>query len=97
MAYCCTSYPIPSKLVVLTNGRLLPLSGAEPIWFWSFQDGGKRVAAREAMLHGDAHTYYDLWDVSSGKRVSDYRPEYDTLKKLPVWVKALDAAEAKSR
>jgi hypothetical protein len=53
---CCTSYPIPVKLVIWANGRLLPLSPYEPIWFWSFQDDGTRVAAREEMLHGESHT-----------------------------------------
>jgi len=98
--FCCTSYPIPLKLVIFSNGRLIPFSGTEPIWFWSFQDGGRRVAAREEMLHGDPHTHYELWDVRSGRRIGVYHPEYDESTadpKGPEWVKALDAAEAKSR
>ena len=40
-----TSYPKPLKLVVLTEGRVLTISGSGgPIGFWSFQDGGEHVA-----------------------------------------------------
>ena len=100
-----TSYPLPLKLVVLHNGRLHSLdgNGYASIWFWSFQDGGKRVAAREELPHGGVGVHYDLWDVASGKRVADYTPTYDenghTIARpnQPAWVKALDVSEAKSR
>src|SRR6059036_1453383 len=47
--FCCTSYPLPLKLVILSNGQLHTLRGSyeEPIWFWGFQDGGKHVAFKE--------------------------------------------------
>jgi hypothetical protein len=99
---CCTSYPLPLKLVILHNSRLHVLAGNAAIWFWSFQDGGKRVAAREELPHGEEGVHYDLWDVASGKRVADYTPQYDyaghTIGRPnePAWVKALDAAEAKT-
>jgi hypothetical protein len=90
-------------LVVFHDGRLHSLSGAAAIWFWRFQDGGKRVAAHEELPHGAEGEHYDLWDVASGKHVAEYRPEYDDRGQTvarpnePEWVKALDAAEAKSR
>jgi hypothetical protein len=100
---CCTSYPLPLNLVILHDGRLHVLEGSTSIWFWSFQDGGRRVAAREELPHGDQGLHYDLWDVASGDRVAEYAPAYDTdghpiaRPNEPEWVKALDAAEAKSR
>ena len=100
---CCTSYPLPLKLVILHDGQLHLLEGRSAIWFWSFQDGGKRVAAREELPHGDQGLHYDLWDVASGKRVADYTPDYDenghsvARPNEPEWVRVLDAAEAKSR
>jgi len=98
---CCTSYPLPLTLVILHNGRSHAFEGIAPIWFWSFQNGGERVATREEAPHGGERIHYDLWDVASGKRVADFTPEYDedgqTRPNEPAWVKALDAAEAKSR
>jgi hypothetical protein len=100
---CCTSYPLPLKLVILHGGRLKSYEGNAAIWFWSFQNGGTRVAAREEMPHGGQGLHYDLWDVASGKRVAEYTPEYDQDGRTvarpnePEWVKALDVAEAESR
>jgi hypothetical protein len=99
-----TSYPLPLRLVIFYNGRLRALEGKayDSIWFWRFQNGGKRVAAREELPHS-GFLHYDVWDVASGKRVADYTPKYDqyggTIARPnePEWVKALDAAEAKSR
>jgi hypothetical protein len=99
----CCGNPIPGKLVVLNRGRFWTLSGREPIWFWRFQNGGKRVAAREESLHFSTHSYYELWDVRSSKRIADYQDEYGEngsdheIPNGPAWVRALDAAEAKSR
>ena len=103
--WCCTSYPIPLQLIILTNGRSLALSGeaGEPIWFWRFQDGGRRIAFREETPHGEMRRHYELWDVLSGKRIADYRPEYDEnghdvgRPNEPRWVKALDAEESRRR
>ena len=98
---CCTSYPLPLTLVILHNGRTHSFEGIAPIWFWSFQNGGTRVATREEAPHGGEGIHYDVWDVASGKRVADFTPEYDeddqTRPNEPAWVKALDVAEAKSR
>jgi len=33
---CCTSYPLPLKLVILHNGQFHSLEGYSAIWFWSF-------------------------------------------------------------
>jgi hypothetical protein len=98
-----TSHPIPLKLVILRDGRLSSISASEPpIGFWSFQDDGRRVALLETPpRRAAAALYYELWDAESGTRVADYRPVYEngiTIERnSPVWVKALHAAEAKSR
>jgi len=97
--------PIPLKLVILTNGRLSSLRGSDhyPIWFWNFQDNGRRVAFQENAPYGLVGLHYELWDVKRVKRVADYRPEYEenghpiAWPNEPEWVKTLDAAEKKSR
>ena len=103
--WCCTSYPIPLRVVLLRNGRLstLQASQGEPIWFWSFQDGGKRLAFRQAAPHGGTGLHYELWDVQTAKRVAIYAPEYDengqeaARPNEPHWVKMLDAAEKRAQ
>ena len=105
-----TSYPLPLKLVILHDGQLHVLEGTASIWFWSFQDDGKRVAAREELPHGGQGQHYDLWDAASGHRVADFIPRQVVdvnafnpngsiigRPNKPAWVKALDGAEAKSR
>jgi hypothetical protein len=101
--WCCTSYPIPMTLVVFSNGQVRVMKGAlgEPIWYWHFQNGGRRVAFKEETPHGSMGLHYELWDVRSGRRVADYTPEYDengrvaARPKEPLWVKALDASQSK--
>jgi hypothetical protein len=98
---CCTSYPLPLKLMILWNGQLRTLKAkhARPIWYWTFQGGGKFVAFRQETTHGSQGLHYERWDVVSGRRVADYMPEYDenghTVSRPhePKWVRALDAAE----
>ena len=97
-----TSHPMPLKLVMLTDGRLWTISGDGPIGFWSFQDGGERVALYRAHPNGLVLLSYELWDVKSGTRVANYQCEKENDQFVcrspqPDWVKALDAAEAKSR
>jgi hypothetical protein len=100
---CCTSYPLPLKLMVLHDGHVRTLSGESHllISFWAFQGGGKQVAFKEETAHGGMGVHYELWDVASGKRVADYTPEYDqngrdiARPNEPNWVQALDAAQAK--
>jgi hypothetical protein len=99
--FCCTSYPLPLKLFVQNGGRLLTInsSSGSPIWFWMFQNKGTRIAVREETPHGSKGTYYVLWDVRTGRRVTDYTPKYDangnTIARPhePKWVQALDATE----
>jgi hypothetical protein len=99
-ANCCTSYPLPLKVVILHNGRRHVLEGLASIWYWDFQDGGKVVAAREELPHGGQGLHYDRWDVVTGRRVADYTPEYDSnghtigRPREPKWVRELDAAQA---
>src|SRR5712691_3957260 len=39
---CCTSYPIPLKVVILVNGRQRVFTGVGlAVWRWTFSDDGK--------------------------------------------------------
>jgi hypothetical protein len=59
--------PLGGALVIYRAGRVLHKFGADqPIWSWEFQDGGKRVAFREAPMHGGSQACL-LGDVDSGR------------------------------
>jgi hypothetical protein len=74
-------YPIPAEawrgplggaLVVYRAGHVLhTFHAGQPIWAWEFQDGGKRVAYREAPMHGGSQTCF-LGDVDSGRIVAQW-------------------------
>jgi hypothetical protein len=94
---CCTTYPIPEKLVVRTPGRVRVFDGSGfPIWRWAFVNDAKLIAYRQAPVHGDAPAHYELRDLQSGKLVDEFdRAPSDTsatsLKSGPLWVRAVDS------
>jgi hypothetical protein len=95
---CCTSYPIPLKLMVLSNGRVRTFTGRGlPVWQWSFQSGGKRVAFGQETVHGGLGVHYELRDVDTGRLIEEYNPAVGpdnqplAIQKVPKWVEELNA------
>ena len=41
---CCTSYPIPQRVVIFRRGKVLHAFAPGLVWNWMFFLGGKRVA-----------------------------------------------------
>ena len=105
-----TTYPLPLKLALFNNGRL---KGAfrEPIWFWTFQNGGRTVAFEEETSHSSRGLHYELWDVVTGTRVAEYTPTYGlpsalrrqqlsgrtTWAAMTTWTESLFCAQAYAR
>jgi len=91
---CCTSYPIPLKLVILANGTQRTLTGnGLPIWRWSFWADGKQVAFEQETVHGGMGVHYELRDVETGQLADSYDPDAnpDVITKPPKWVVVLDS------
>jgi len=95
---CCTSYPIPLKLMIYSNGRVHALTGSGlPIWHWAFQAGGKRVALEQETVHGGLGVHYELRNVATGRLIAEYNPKVGpnnqvlTDQHLPKWVQQLNA------
>jgi hypothetical protein len=87
---CCTSYPIPLKLIVLTDGTTLTLAGnGLPLWRWSFSADGKRIAFRQAPIHGEEHSHFELRDLRTGRLVDSFDADSANLRDAPAWVRAL--------
>lgn len=86
--------PIPSKVVILVNGRQRDFTGTGlPIARWCFWAGGKLVAFEQETLHGGMAAHYELRDAETGELTDKYDPDAnpDAVTKPPKWVVELDA------
>jgi hypothetical protein len=95
---CCTSYPIPLKLVVRTADKDHVFEGnGLPIWKWTFVDGGARVAFQQTPVHGDAPAHYELRDAGTGRLIEAFDEAVDPARRsassVPRWVRTVDQAK----
>jgi len=51
---CCTSYPIPTSIVVYRKRKQAVISPGQMVWDWRFVDNGARVAVLSGPVHGEA-------------------------------------------
>lgn len=90
---CCTSYSIPLSVVVFRNKRVLhTFEQGQMVWSWTFVDDGNQVAVVFGPTHGTEIGDYRLYDVKSGKLLSEVWGDAETqsLKKdAPDWAKQL--------
>jgi hypothetical protein len=69
---CGTSYSIPLVLAIYRSGdTILHIQQGQMLWYWAFRDGGKRVAAVWGPTHGPEVGDYQLYDVKTGRLVSE--------------------------
>jgi hypothetical protein len=97
---CCTSYPIPLKLVIHTNGKTRAFTGSGlPIWRWAFQAGGRHFAFRQETVHGGLGVNYELHDVITGRLLAEFSPAVGpdnqvlSTQNAPKWVTDLDGGK----
>lgn len=93
---CCTSYAIPLMLVIFRSGEVIRRvdPGLTMIWSWMFVDGGERVAIATGPTHGPEIGDFRLYDVNTGKMISEVFGDENTqaLKPdAPKWAKDLEA------
>jgi hypothetical protein len=90
---CCTSYSIPLSVVVLQHKRVLhTFDQGQMVWGWMFLEGGKQVAVVFGATHGPEVGDYRLFDVKTGKLLSEVSgDEYTQSLKTdaPEWAKRL--------
>lgn len=90
---CCTSYSIPFRVVVFRHKRVLhTFEQGQMVWDWMFLQGGERVAVVFGPTHGTAIGDYRLFDVKSGRLLSEIFGDTDTqaLKSdAPAWARRL--------
>lgn len=82
---CCTSYPVPFRLVVYVNGRVRTFVGTGlPVWQWRFDSTGKQVAFYQETVHGGIGGHYEMRDIATGRLVAQYDPQES--EPPPPWV-----------
>jgi hypothetical protein len=92
---CCTSYPIPLKLVVLDEARRLhTFVGIElAIIHWCFLPGSASVAYMQTVLHGTSFEHFEWRAIADGKLLGEYEyPDDDeeqalARRRAPSWVR----------
>ncbi len=76
---CCTSYSIPLVLAIYTSGKsILHIQQGQMVWYWTFRDGGTRVAAIWGATHGPEVGNYQLYDVKTGRLISQVFGDEET-------------------
>ena len=89
---CCTQYPLALKLVVRTGDTTRTFTGEGlPIWRWSFTADGRRVALRQAPVHGGAPSHFELREISTGRLVGSFEGDLTNWRDAPAWVRTLQA------
>jgi hypothetical protein len=72
MHNCATSYAVPLAIAVYQSGEtVLHIQQGQMVWFWRFLDGGKKIAAVWGPTHGSSAGDYQLYDVSTGRMLSE--------------------------
>jgi hypothetical protein len=85
---CCTSYPIPLKLVIYRDGKVRQrLGDGLMIYDWRFCEGGKQAAFCSGTVHGDSGGHCELHDAISGRTLDTLDGHLD--EDSPNWAKGL--------
>jgi len=68
---CCTSYPIPTSVIVYRNRKQAVISPGQMVWDWRFVDNGRRVAVLSGPVHGEA-TEAALYDAHNARLLGEW-------------------------
>jgi hypothetical protein len=85
---CCTSYSIPTGLLVYREGKKLNLGDGLMIYDWCFVGGGSKVAMSTGTVHGMETRHLLLYDARSGQQLQEWNS--DSGQPLPPWAKDLE-------
>jgi len=99
---CCTSYPIPTALVIFEANRIVRVIREDQCIFKPvFERGGSAIAYITAALHGDSGGRAHLRRLSDGKEIGKYivpntvgdddSEQVAALRRAPKWVKEIHA------
>jgi hypothetical protein len=84
---CCTSYSIPTGLLIYRAGKKLHLGDGLMIYDWSFIDSGAKVAMSTGTVHGMESRHLLLYNAHSGRQLEEWNGKLDEAP--PSWAKDL--------
>ena len=88
---CCTSYPIPLRLVLYRGGKTQPLDCELMIWKWAFSDDDKKVVLAAGPTHGaNDPSVYCRFEVATGKLLDKVWNPPPGKSGLPAWTAAVN-------
>ncbi|SRR5579884_3485349 len=89
-----TSYAVPYALAIYHSGKtILHIQQGQMLWFWTFRDGGKHIAAVWGATHGPEVGDYQLYDAATGRLISEVMgdPATQSLSAdAPQWAKEVE-------
>lgn len=81
---CCTSYPIPTTLVIYRSGRVMQrINDGMMIYKWQFLGHGQEIAVSSGTVHGMNGIHLTLYDSRTGKRLKTWNGDDDAAP--PAW------------
>lgn len=92
-ANCCTSYPLPTVLVLYRGGKVIRrFPEVPPIWEWQFGPGPDEVVTRQAYPHGQEYFTYSRLRISDGKLLAQFECNQDEPVKAvrPAWARIVE-------
>jgi len=84
---CCTSYPIPTSLLVYDNGKKHRLGTGQMIYDWCFIDSGKQIALSSGPVHNPEGQDLYRYDTKSGKQLQEWYGNLDAPR--PNWAECI--------
>ena len=85
---CCTSYPIPTRLVLHSRNAHRVLANGQMIYGWCFVPATAAVAVSSGTVHGMQGQNITLYSTRSGKQLKQWSG--DEQAKPPAWADCLD-------
>ena len=88
VANCCTSYPIPTSLVIHTTDSKHVIADGLMIYDWKFVENGRAIAISSGTVHGMTIRRLTLYSVRSGKVLQHWEGNLNATP--PSWAKSLE-------
>jgi len=90
---CCTSYPLPTVLVLYRHGKVvLRVPMAPPIFGWAFGPRPGEVVTQQQYPHGQEYFTFTRLRITDGRKLAEYRCNQDDPdpEPRPPWSRVVD-------
>lgn len=84
---CCTSYPIPTSVLVYHNGKQHRVGTGQMVYDWCFINDGKEIALSAGPVHNPEGQDLRLYDTESGKQLQEWYGDLDADR--PAWAECI--------